>query len=286
MLNFLPDRPSAVNPLRRPRYQNQIAIKNREIAEKLREVNRNVGTFGYDPWGYHLKGIVRTMRAARFFYENYFRVEAYGLENIPPDGRLLVIANHSGQIPIDGMLIGYAMLTNPHAPRAPKAMIERFFPTVPFLGTALNRIGAVLGDPENCRVMLENDQAIIVFPEGVKGATKVFSKRYQLQKFGKGFMHLAMKHRTPVVPVGVVGCEESVVSLASWKKLGELLGLPTMPLVIPVVWPTKVYLHFGEPMYFEGNDRRDEEVAENVAKVKAEVKKLIDLGLSKREHLF
>jgi len=252
----------------------------------LKEINVHAGTFGFDPWGFHLKGIERSFSIGKFFYEKYFRVEAYGLENIPPQGRILIIPNHSGQLPIDGTLIGYSMLTNPHGPRTPKAMIERFFPTVPFIGTALNRLGAVLGDPENCRVMLENDQAVIVFPEGARGATKEFVKRYQLQSFGKGFMHLAMKHETPIIPVGVVGCEESIVNLASIDSLGEIIGLPTLPMVIPVVWPTKVFIHFGKPMYFKGKDRSDETVSENVQKVKNEVKKLIDLGLSKRENLF
>ena len=198
----------------------------------------------------------------------------------------MIIANHSGQLPLDGMLIGYAMLTNPHTPRSSKAMIEKFFPTIPFVGNMLNRLGAVIGDPENCKSMLENEQAIIVFPEGVKGSSKVFSERYQLQKFGKGFMHLAMKHKTPVIPVGVVGCEESIVSLADLKPVGKILGLPTFPLVIPMIWPTKVYLHFGKPIYFDKNDTKDDTIKENVTIVKNEIKKLIDLGQSKRNHLF
>ena len=222
----------------------------------------------------------------KFFYEKFFRVEAYGLENITPGGRLLITPNHSGQLPFDGALIGYAMLTNPFGARTPKAMIERFFPTIPFIGNALNRMGAVIGDPENCKAMLENDQAIIVFPEGVRGSSKVFTKRYQLQRFGNGFMHLAMKHQTPVIPVGVVGCEESIVSLADIKPIAKMLGLPTFPLVIPVLWPTKVILHFGEPLYFNDEEATNEAIVRNVLVVKNEVKKLIDLGMSKRDNLF
>jgi len=208
------------------------------------------------------------------------------LENIPAKGRLLIVPNHRGQLPLDGALIGYSILTNPHGQRTPKAMIERFFPTVPFLGTALNRLGAVLGDPENCRVMLENDQAVIVFPEGAKGAIKEFKERYELQKFGKGFMHLAMKHNTPIIPVGVVGCEESIVNLASIESLGKMIGLHAFPMVIPVLWPTKVFIHFGKPLYFNGEEMTDDIVSENVRKVKSEVRRLIDQGLEKRENLF
>ncbi len=233
-----------------------------------------------------MKGIESAFPIGKFFYENFFRVETHGLENIPEDGRLLVIANHSGQLPFDGALIGYAMLTNSYAPRSPKAMIERFFPTVPFIGNLLNRVGAVIGDAENCRVMLENEQAIIVFPEGVGGSNKVFSKRYQLQKFGKGFMHLAIKHKTPIIPVGVVGCEESIVSLANFKSFGKLLGLPAFPLVIPMLWPTKVIIHFGKPIFVDELEAKNDIIIENVNLLKEEIKKLIDLGLSKRENLF
>lgn len=245
-----------------------------------------IGSFGYDPWGFHLKGIKNSFPIARFFYEKFFRVEAYGLENIPAEGRLLIIPNHSGQLPLDGVLIGYSMITNAHGPRTPKAMIERFFPTIPFVGTALNRIGAVLGDPENCKVMLENEQAIIVFPEGVRGTSKVFSKRYQLQEFGKGFVHLAMKHKTPIIPVGVVGCEESIVSLADFKEIGKKFGMPTFPLVIPMLWPTKVIIHYGKPIYLEDEIANKENVTKNVKRVKKEIEKLIELGLSKRENIF
>jgi 1-acyl-sn-glycerol-3-phosphate acyltransferase len=124
------------------------------------------------------------------------------------------------------------------------------------------------------------------FPEGVGGANKVFSKRYQLQSFGKGFVHLAMKHNTPIIPVGIVGCEESIVSLANFKKIGKKIGLPAFPIVIPIIWPTKVIIHFGQPIYLEGEEINDEIITKNVKIVKNEVKKLIDLGLSKRENLF
>lgn len=248
--------------------------------------SNKVGSYGYDAWGTHEKGIAYSMPAAKFLYEKYFRVEAFGLENVPKDGRVLIIANHSGQLPLDGVLIGYALYTNPNGSRLPKAMIERFFPTVPVIGRVLNRIGAVVGDADNCRRMLQDEQAVIAFPEGVGGASKVFSKRYQLQKFGKGFVHLAMQNNTPIIPVGVVGCEESIVSLSDFKGIGKLFGMPTFPLVVPMVWPTKVYLHFGAPIQFNDDDLHDGVVANNVDIVKNEIKKLIDIGLNKREKLF
>ncbi|MGH8541659.1 MAG: lysophospholipid acyltransferase family protein, partial [Stenotrophobium sp.] len=181
-----------------------------EIDELVARIPKPVGSFGYDPWGYNENSFKVGMGFGKLLYDKYFRVTAHGLENIPHNGRVLIIPNHSGQLPMDGVLIGYALASNVHGPRAARAMIERFFPTVPFLGNLLNAWGGVIGDPVNCAKMLENDEAIIVFPEGVRGSGKLYKNRYQLQRFGNGFMHLAMTHKTPIIPCGVVGCEETM----------------------------------------------------------------------------
>ena len=99
-------------------------------------------------------------------------------------------------------------------------------------------------------------------------------------------MHLAMKYKSPIIPVGIVGCEESIVSLSDIKEIGKLFKLPTFPLVIPILWPTKVIIHIGKPMFFEDKARTNEEITKNVKEVKAEIEKLINLGLSKRENIF
>lgn len=257
-----------------------------ELEKYVSMFPNNIGSSGYDPWGLNINGVRNTIGIAKFLYETYFRVEAFGLENIPKEGKVLIIPNHSGQLPIDGLLTGYSMLTNPHAPRVPKAMVERFFPTLPFVGNWLGSIGSIIGDPYNCEKLLEKDEAIIVFPEGVRGSGKLFKDRYKLQKFGNGFMHLAMKHDTPIVPVGIVGCEESIISFADIKPLAKFLGFPYAPLILPAVLPTKVYIHFGKPMYFENDIQSEYEIKARVNIVKDEIRKLIDLGLSKRKSLF
>tara|TARA_Y100000991_G_scaffold202087_1_gene175651 strand:- start:176 stop:673 length:498 start_codon:yes stop_codon:yes gene_type:complete len=165
-------------------------------------------------------------------------------------------------------------------------MIERFFPTVPWIGNLLNEMGAVLGDPVNCAKMLANGEAVIVFPEGVRGSGKLYRNRYQLKRFGNGFMHLAMKYRAPIVPVGVVGCEETIPAIANIKPLARMLGIPYAPVAMPVVLPAKVHLNFGPPMYFDDLDIPEEQVTERVEQVKAEISRLIDKGLSERKTLF
>lgn len=264
----------------------QKLMKTDEMERYIKLFPSNVSVSGYDPWGFNLNGVRNTIGVAKFLYETFFRVEAIGLENIPKEGRCLIIANHSGQLPLDGILIGYALLSNPNGPRAAKAMMERFLPTVPFVGNWLNSLGAVIGDPVNCERMLDMDEAIIVFPEGVRGSGKLFKHKYKLQRFGHGFMHLAMKHNAPIIPVGVVGCEESIISLADIKPLAELLGIPYAPLVIPMVFPTKVYLHFGEPIYFENDVHTEHEIQDRVDVVKRSINDLINKGLSMRQSIF
>src|ERR1044071_1765893 len=198
-------------------------LLTRDIDELMSKIPKPVGSYGYDPWGYNEDIAKVGVACVRWLYEKYFRVTANGLEHIPAKGRVLIVPNHSGQLPMDGVMIGYALATNPNGPRAARAMIERFFPTVPFLGNMLNAFGGVIGDPLNCSKMLESDEAILVFPEGVRGSGKLYKDRYQLQRFGNGFMHLAMNHKVPIVPVGVVGCEETMPSIYDIKPLARLL---------------------------------------------------------------
>lgn len=257
-----------------------------EIDRLVSSIPKPVGSFGYDPWGYNEDRFKVALGGAKWLYDKYFRVTAHGLENIPSSGRLLIIGNHSGQLPMDGVLVGVAAATNPHGPRLARAMIERFFPTVPWLGNYLNALGGVIGDPANCSKMLEMEEAIIVFPEGVRGSGKLYKHRYQLQRFGNGFMHLAMNHNTPIVPVGIVGCEETMPAVANIKPLARLLGIPYVPVVPSLLpLPARVYLNFGQPMRFSCCVN-EAEVTERVEQVKEELRRLIDQGLQQRTSIY
>lgn len=257
-----------------------------EIETLMARMPKPVGSFGYDAWGYNENAAKLGLGVIKRFYDHYFRVSAHGLEHVPTQGRVLVVANHSGQLPIDGLLIGCALATNPAGPRAPRAMIERFLPTVPWFGNLLTRVGAVIGDPHNCVKMLEQEEAIIVFPEGVRGSGKAYHRRYQLQRFGNGFMHLAMQTGAPIVPVGVVGCEETMPSLGNVAPLARLLGLPYVPLALPLPLPARVHLRFGEPLHFDAAASSEEEVTARVERVKAAIAALIARGLAERAGVF
>jgi 1-acyl-sn-glycerol-3-phosphate acyltransferase len=266
----------------KPTILNKI-FNDSSVDEYVNVFPNRVGSHGFDAWGFNIKNMKNNMRFTKFLYESFFKVEAFGLENIPKEGRCLVIPNHSGQLPFDGMLVAYAMLTNPNGARAPKAMVERFLPTVPFIGNWLSSVGAVIGDPVNCERMLDNEEAVIAFPEGVRGSNKLYKLRYQLQRFGSGFMHLAMKHDAPVIPVAVIGMEESIRSYADMKPLAKLLGMPVAPLVLPWVFPSKVFIYFGEPVYFKNDVYKEHDITERVNIVKKAIEILIQEGLAKRE---
>lgn len=257
-----------------------------ELDAQLDKIPNNVGSFNYDPWGLNIETAKPFAGIMKWLYDNYFEVKTFGLENVPTEGRVLIIPNHSGQLPMDGTLIGTALLNNPDGPRVPRAMIERFFPTVPFVGDLLNRMGGVIGDPANCARMLENEEAIVVFPEGVRGSGKLYKERYQLKRFGNGFMHLALEHNTPVVPVGVIGCEETMPSLANIEPLAKLLGVPYVPLTVPFPLPAKVSLYFGEPMMFKDSGRKEQDVTSKVDQVKVAIEGLLERGLKERVSVF
>lgn len=253
-----------------------------ELEASLDASPKHVGSLGYDRWGFRTETNRTSLAIARLFYEYYFRTEAFGLENIPSTGRVLIISNHSGYLPLDGILIGVALATNPNGSRMPRAMIERFIPATPWVGNWMNAVGAVVGDVQNCIDMLREEEAVIVFPEGVRGTGKGWDKRYQLQRFGSGFLQLAMETNTPIIPVGVAGCEESLPMFGNVASLARRLALPYFPVAIPAPLPVKVVLNFGKPIHFHGPVINEQDTEKHVQEVKNAIQSLIDKGRDQR----
>lgn len=253
------------------------------------EGSRPQNEYGVDPWGYSLDYALSAVGPFLWLYQNYFRVDTYGIEKVP-SGRVLLISNHSGQLPVDGAMIGVAMLTEANPPRPIRSMVEKWVPSLPFVSTFFARIGQVVGTPENCRALLEKDEAILVFPEGIKGISKLYSQRYQLQEFGLGFMRLALETNTPIVPIAVIGGEEQAPAVVNLKPLAKLLGFPVLPLTPygpPFPLPVKYRLHFGEPLVFTGRpDDDDSELEKKVKVVRAAIQGMIEQGLKERTAVF
>lgn len=245
-----------------------------------------------DPFGTDWDTVRFSLALIAYIYRGYFRCEVHGIENIPA-GRVMLISNHSGQIPLDGMAVIAAVALDGKPPRFVRGMVERFIGTLPFVSMWIPRVGQVLGAPENARLLLEQDQALIVFPEGARGISKPISKRYQLEDFGLGFMRLALESNTPIVPVAVIGAEEQLISVADIKPLARLLGMPAFPILpqlflgMPFPLPTKYRIYFGEPLTFTGDaDDDDAVIEEKVAVVRTTIQSMVNRGLREREAIF
>lgn len=248
--------------------------------------------FGFDPFGLSRDSVKTAATIARFLYRHYFRAESFGIEHLPAHGRVILVANHSGQLPFDGLVIGSACFLEPPQPRLVRAMVEFFVPTVPFASYLFSRWGQITGTPENCRRLLSAEEAVLVFPEGARGISKPFSRRYQLADFGKGFMRLALETGAPIVPVAVIGAEEQAPAI-NLERIAKLMKLPALPIVpyppfiAPVPLPVKYRLYFGEPMRFTGDpDDDDEQLDDKVKQVKNRIQSMIHMGLRAREHVF
>jgi 1-acyl-sn-glycerol-3-phosphate acyltransferase len=174
-----------------------------------------------------------------------------GIENIPRAGRAILVANHSGALPYDALMLMRAVEREHPARRRLRPLIEDDVFHFPYLGTFLNRMGGVRACPENAERLLAEEELVAVFPEGIQGIGKLYRDRYRLQRFGRGgFVKLALKTGSPIIPVGVVGAEEATPMVARMTWLARAVGLPHLPVtptgLLPL--PSKWRIRFGEPL--------------------------------------
>jgi 1-acyl-sn-glycerol-3-phosphate acyltransferase len=263
-----------------------------EISARIAKVHTHKNEAGFDPFGFDPEAARLMLAFLTFLHRTYFRTEVSGIENVP-QGRALFIANHSGQIPVDAMLIAASLMLDVDPPVLPRSMVEKWTQQLPFISVVFPRIGQVLGAPDNARRLLESGHALLVFPEGVRGISKPFAQRYQLEEFGLGFMRLALETNTPIVPVSVIGGEEQYPAIGNLKGLAKVLGMPVFPLLpqlmlgMALPLPTRYRITFGEPLIFEGDpDDDDTEMEARVRKVREAVHGMLTSGLRKRKHVF
>ena len=214
-----------------------------------------------DEWGRS----ERTRALARAMYEpiysKWFRTEWEGLEKIPAEGGALLVANHAGAIPSDAPVIMHGI--EKELGRPVYGLADYFFRTVPVIGTLWARSGGVSARPANAyRLLKEQDQLALVFPEGTKGTSKSFTDRYQLRRFGRGgFVEIAMRAGVPVIPIAVIGAEEAMPVVLRLPTVARALGLPYFPITanllalgplgIVTPFPAKFKLRVLPPVYFD-----------------------------------
>jgi 1-acyl-sn-glycerol-3-phosphate acyltransferase len=261
--------------------------------ERLARVPLTLGPAGVDPFGLDPQWAKYALMAIAMLHRKYFRSEVQGVHNVPA-GRVLLVGNHSGQVPIDGVLVGAAMFMDAEPPRIVRAMVEKWAVGLPFVSLLFTRVGQVVGVPENAHRLLSQGEALLVFPEGARGIAKTFDRRYKLAEFGLGFMRMAIETNTPIVPVAVVGGEEQYISVANLDRLAKLLRMPAFPIIPQLLLPggqlplpTKYRIRFGEPMRFTGDPDDDDSVMdEKVWLVKQTIQSMLNLGIKERKHIF
>lgn len=234
-----------------------------------------------------------------FLYYRYWRLTSYGLENIPSEGRALLVSNHSGTLPWDGSMIRLSVTNDHPSGRDVRFLVEDFVYYLPFIGSWMYRLGGVRASRENAERLLKSNHLVTVFPEGVKGIGKAFSQRYHLQRFGRGgFIKLAIKTKSPIIPVAVIGAEEIHPMIYRSTFLAKPLGIPYIPVTPTLPWlgllgfvplPSKWSLYYGKPIDLsQYQDRIDDELLIHrlSEEVRQKIQEMVTEGLKKRRSVW
>lgn len=276
-------------------------IMGDEIYERIERMDFQDEGMGYDKFGLEIESSLITFMVVYGLYKYWFRVESEDINNVPDEGPLLITPNHAGVLPFDGAMIAADIALKHPTPRVSRAVIDFFFYNIPFLNIVLARSGQLIGTRNNFKELLKAKNSVIVFPEGAKGGTgKLFKDRYNLGKWNVGFIELAIKHKSPIVPVAVIGGEEQYPLLYNVKPIADLVKFPYFPLTPFFPWfgllgalplPTKYKIRYGEPLYFykdyDDSVLKEPDIIKNLAdQVRAIVQEMVDDMLSKRKGVF
>ena len=231
----------------------------REARATLELVLRRLeGDHEDDEWGFDEDFADLVEPFFGFLYERWWRVQVEGAHRVPAHGRALLASNHAGILPWDATMISVALLREHPLPRHPRFLVLNWAFDLPWVSPFIRRVGGVVASPYNALRLLEQDQLVAVFPEGVKGTGKPFGERYRLQRFGRGgFVEIALRASAPIVPVAVVGSEEIYPKIGDIPPLARMLGAPFFPVTPTFPWlgplgvvplPSKWRIEFLEPI--------------------------------------
>jgi len=260
----------------------QFIYKQQELAR--RGPNYTVDEFGFDP-----EWTESFLPAFKLLYRDYWRVETTGVENVPAAGRALLVANHAGVLPWDGTMIKTALFADHPHPRHVRALVASLFMGMPMLSWFLRRTGQTVGHPDDTLRLLERDELVLVFPEGVRGTGKTFKDRYRLRRFGRGgFVSTAIRARAPIIPISVVGSEEIYPMVGDLPPVARLLGLPYFPVTPFWPWlgplgmiplPSKWRIQFHAPVHVEDHPPHAADDQHLVMALSDEVRDTIQQGI-------
>jgi 1-acyl-sn-glycerol-3-phosphate acyltransferase len=221
--------------------------------------DRLTGDYDVDEFGFDAELADAVLAPAlRPLYRKWFRVEVDGVERLPDTGAALLVANHSGSFPLDALMVQLAVHDEHPLQRHLRLLGADLLFSTPVLGAVARKGGSALACADDAERLLRSGELVGVFPEGFKGVGKPFAERYKLQRFGRGgFVATALEAQVPIIPVSIVGAEETYPMLGNAGTLARLLGVPYVPLTPTFPWlgllglvplPSKWLIEFGEPI--------------------------------------
>ena len=240
--------------------EHAAAALPRRLRDAAERIGRRVrGEYTEDEWGFDEEFADAVFPFMELLYDRWWRVQATGLSNVPSHGRAMLVGNHSGALfPFDAAMMMTSVLKEHPLPRWPRPLVLNWAFELPYLSFVMRKVGGVPAKPANAERLLEQDNLVMVFPEGVKGTGKPFSERYRLQRFGRGgFIEVALRTGSPIVPVAVVGAEEIYPKVAESQTIANLVGAPfapitpTFPLLGPlglIPLPSRWRIEFCDPV--------------------------------------
>ncbi len=260
---------------------------SKEVKERIARLEVPFNAFGVDPYGVSKSYLAQTFSIMEPFYRHYFSVKVRGAENVPSRGRGMLVGNHSGGVAIDGAMVIASMFFAKDPPRLAQGMVDRFMNRIPFMSLLSNKTGQFTGLPEHAIRLLEDNRLLMVFPEGAKGTAKLYKERYTLVRFGTGFVRLAMRTKSPIIPFAFLGGGAAIPTIHNSSTLGKLFGAPYVPITpygaaIPL--PVKLEVEYGEPMVFEGSGAESDEIISGyVEQVRTKIAEMMESGRLRRE---
>lgn len=264
-------------------------IDEKIMDQRLHQIEQDK-RYLHDPFGLSPQRFAQVFRILCPLYDEYFRVRTFGQENIP-NSDLMLVSNHSGQLPFDGIMLTMSYFLHAPSPVIPRGMAERFLMRLPFLGKLTAETGGILGDRKNCQYVLNQKETVMVFPEGTRGINKSTKDFYQLKSFSIGFIRLCLQFKTPIVPVAIVGAEELYPLVVQAPWIAKILNIPSMPItplfpftgilgLIPLPAPIDIY--YGAPITLSNSykaDDADHVLKPEVERIQAIIQKMVKEGL-------
>jgi 1-acyl-sn-glycerol-3-phosphate acyltransferase len=252
-----------------------------------------------DRYGFDLATFAFWVPYFRFFFDDYFKVELQGIENVPKDGRAILVGNHSGTLPVDGAMMSIALCDLDPSPRRIRYLVTDWFFHLPFVGEWMTKVGQVRGTLGNAQKLLADGELIGIYPEGVRGVGKVWQDRYRLVDFHPGFIKLAINTQTPIIPVATLGGDEVFPMLANLRDMATFMRMPYFPITasfpwLPFPWwamplPVRWLIRVREPIYLDYPPERasDKKLLRRLAKeIQYMVQRDLNQMFEQRKSLF